>query len=186
MFVLPICKDNPVRNVPWVIYSLIALNTAILAITYIFYSPEVVLRGYGFIPTQPQLLTVFSSMFLHSEILHLLGNMWFLWMFGNRVENTLGSWLFLPLYLACGIGALYLHFAFNQTSSIPCVGASGAISGIAGIYFLLFPAAEFDLVFFLGGSSWERCRPQHIPRLESGLGNRSCLVCSDSSLISRR
>lgn len=65
-------------------------------------------------------------------------------------EHAVTSWLFLPAYLACGVGALYLHCAFNQTSVIPCVGASGAISGIAGIYFLLFPKAEFDLLFYLG------------------------------------
>jgi rhomboid family protein len=135
---------------PWVIFALIAINTVILAVTYFFYTPEAVFRQYGYIPSQPQLLTVFSSMFLHSGLWHLLGNMFFLWMFGNRVENMLGSWLFIPVYLACGIGALYLHAAFNQESTLPCVGASGAISGIAGIYFLLFPKAEFDLIFYLG------------------------------------
>jgi membrane associated rhomboid family serine protease len=150
VFVLPICKDNAVRKEPWTVLALIAVNTVVLAITYIFYSPEALFRSYGFVPAQPQLLNVFSSMFLHAGLWHLLGNMWFLWMFGNRVENMFGSWLFLPVYLACGVGAVYLHCAFNQTSSVPCVGASGAISGIAGIYFLLFPSAEFELLFYLG------------------------------------
>lgn len=150
MFVLPICKDNPVRNVPWVIFVLIGANSLVLVATYVFYSPEAVFRQYGFAPVDPQLMTVFSSMFLHSGFWHLLGNMWFLWMFGNRVENMFGPWLFVPVYLACGIGALYLHYAFNQSSTIPCVGASGAISGIAGIYFVLFPKAQFDLLFYFG------------------------------------
>ena len=99
MFILPICKDDPVSGIPWVVFILIAVKTIALGITYIFYTSEVVFRQYGFIPSQPSLLTVFSSMFLHSGLWHLLGNMCFLWMFGNRVENMLTSWLFLPAYL---------------------------------------------------------------------------------------
>jgi membrane associated rhomboid family serine protease len=89
-------------------------------------------------------------MFLHAGILHYVGNMFFLWMFGYRIENTFGAWLFAFVYLLCGFGASGLHYLINSTSNIPCVGASGAISGIMGCYFVLFPKSKFDLeVFFL-------------------------------------
>jgi membrane associated rhomboid family serine protease len=89
-------------------------------------------------------------MFLHAGILHYVGNMFFLWMFGDRIENTFGASLFAFVYLLCGVGATGLHYLINSTSSIPCVGASGAISGIMGCYFVLFPKSKFDLeVFFL-------------------------------------
>src|SRR5205809_209840 len=81
-------------------------------------------------------LTVLSSMFLHAGILHYVGNMFFLWMFGYRIENTFGAWLFAFVYLLCGFGASGLHYLINSTSTIPCVGASGAISGIMGCYFV--------------------------------------------------
>jgi len=74
--------------------------------------------------------------------------MWFLWMFGNRVENTIGPWFFGLVYLACGLGGSLLHYSFNSGSMIPCVGASGAISGIVGCFFVLFPKANFDLIFY--------------------------------------
>jgi membrane associated rhomboid family serine protease len=150
MFVLPICKDNPVKNPPWVVFGLIALNTLALVATYVFFSPEILFREYGFTPAHPHVSTLFFSMFLHAGFWHLAGNMWFLWMFGNRVENMFTPWLFLPAYLACGAGAAGLHYAFNSSSVIPCVGASGAISGIVGIYFVLFPKAKFDLEFYFG------------------------------------
>jgi len=89
-------------------------------------------------------------MFLHAGVFHFVGNMFFLWMFGYRVENTFGSWAFAFIYLLCGFGATSLHYLLNRESTIPCVGASGAISGIMGCYFVLFPKSRFDLeVFFL-------------------------------------
>jgi len=107
-------------------------------------------RHYGFIPTEHRTVTIFSSMFLHAGFWHLAGNMWFLWMFGNRVENMFGRWLFPPVYLACGVCAAGLHYMLNLSSSVPCVGASGAISGIVGIYFVLFPKSKFDLCIYFG------------------------------------
>lgn len=89
-------------------------------------------------------------MFLHAGILHLLGNTWFFWMFGPRVENKLGKVPFLLLYLTSGLGATALHSAFNVSSTVPCVGASGAISGVAAAYFVLFPRSLFDLDIYLG------------------------------------
>src|SRR5262249_12474782 len=83
-------------------------------------------------------------------ILHLLGNTWFFWMFGPRVENKLGKLPFLLLYLTSGLGATALHYAFNASSTIPCIGASGAISGVAAAYFVLFPRSLFDLQIYIG------------------------------------
>ena len=148
MFILPINKDNPVRTMPWVVLALIAANTIILAFTY-NPSPSFYLH-YGFMPAQPHLRTMLTSMFLHAGILHLAGNMFFLWMFGNQVETAFGHWLFAATYVACGLGAAGLHWLLNLGSPAPLVGASGAISGIVGVYFVLFPRARFNLHFYFG------------------------------------
>ncbi len=150
MFILPINEDGYTGRTPYVIAGLAIVNALALAATYILSSSQTVFAHYGFIPAQPQALTVLSSMFLHAGILHYVGNMFFLWMFGYRIENTFGAWLFAFVYLLCGFGASGLHYLINSTSTIPCVGASGAISGIMGCYFVLFPKSKFDLeVFFL-------------------------------------
>src|SRR5215469_10906514 len=129
MFIFPYNRDNEVKNIPWVVISLIVLNTPLLIVSWLVPSSESLFRTYGFTPAHAQPLTMFTSMFLHTGFWHLFGNMWFLWMFGNRVENTLGHWVFSLVYLASGIGGGLLHYAFNSNSTIPCVGASGAISG---------------------------------------------------------
>lgn len=134
---------------PYVIMAIAAVNALALLATFVLSSSQTVFSLYGFVPARPHALTVLSSMFLHVGILHFAGNMFFLWMFGYRVENTFGRWWFALLYLICGYGAAGLHYAFNAASAIPCVGASGAISGIMGCYFVLFPNSRFDLeVFF--------------------------------------
>jgi membrane associated rhomboid family serine protease len=148
MFIFPYNRDNQVRNIPWVVVGLMVLNTLLLILSWLGPSSEAFFRTYGFTPAHAQLYTVFSSMFLHAGFWHLFGNMWFLWMFGNRVENTVGPWLFSLVYLACGFGGDVLHYFFNSASAIPCVGASGAISGIVGCFFVLFPKANFDLVIY--------------------------------------
>lgn len=149
MFILPVNRDNTVGKAPLVVIALIAANTLLLAATYSA-NQHAVFSQYGFTPAQPRVATLFSSMFLHAGILHLLGNMWFLWMFGARVENRLGRSAFVLLYFLSGVGASALHYAFNIESRIPCVGASGAISGVVGAYFVLFPRSLFDLEIYLG------------------------------------
>lgn len=89
-------------------------------------------------------------MFLHIGLLHLAGNMWFLWMFAPKIEDRLGGFWFISAYLACGLGGQGLHTLFSPGSLVPCVGASGAISGVAGMYFLLYPRSPFDLVLYFG------------------------------------
>jgi len=150
VFILPINRDSDARNTPRAVLALIATNSVVFVATLVSGSPIAVVRHYGFTPVHAQVLTLFTSMFLHAGWLHLIGNMWFLWMFGKDVENAMGSWLFTLMYLLCGLGGALLHFAFNFRSAVPCVGASGAISGIMGCFFILFPKADFDLVIYIG------------------------------------
>jgi membrane associated rhomboid family serine protease len=86
-----------------------------------------------------QTFNLISSMFLHGSWMHLIGNMWFLWIFGNNVEDAMGRLRFVIFYLACGLGAALLQVIANPNSNIPMVGASGAISGIMGAYLILYP-----------------------------------------------
>jgi membrane associated rhomboid family serine protease len=92
-----------------------------------------------------------TSMFMHGSWLHLLGNMWFLWIFGNNVEDVMGRWRFIVFYLLCGFAAVAAQIASNPSSTAPMVGASGAIGGVMGAYVLLFPHARirtFAIIFF--------------------------------------
>jgi len=158
LFILPINRNNPVRRVPYILIAVIVANCVVLAVTYVAYTPESIFRQFGFTPAQHEWPTLFTSMFLHSGFWHILGNMWFLWMFGVRVENAFTKWLFLPVYLVCGLGGAGLHFLLNQHSTVPCVGASGAISGIAGTYLVLFPKSRFDLVIYF---RWTALKTYH-------------------------
>ncbi len=100
-----------------------------------------------------QVSHVFTSMFLHGSWLHLLGNMWFLWLFGNNIEDSMGRLRFVTFYLLCGIAAALAQVALDPSSGIPMVGASGAISGVMGAYLVLYPRVRvFAMVpigFFL-------------------------------------
>lgn len=89
-----------------------------------------------------------TSMFLHGGWMHLVGNLWFLWIFGNNVEDSMGHLRFVVFYLVCGLAASGAHVALNAGSAVPMVGASGAISGIMGAYLLLYPKARVDTLFF--------------------------------------
>lgn len=116
--------------------------------------------GTRFVPPAAAYLPIFTSMFLHGSWLHLIFNMLALWIFGDNVEDHLGHFLYLTLYLLSGIGAALVHIAFNLGSAVPTVGASGAIAGVMGAYFVLFPRARvltlvpFFFVFFLWLPAW--------------------------------
>ena len=97
-----------------------------------------------------QVSHVFTSMFLHGGWMHVLGNMWFLWIFGDNIEDILGHGKFLLFYLLCGIAAALLQVVTNPRSAIPMVGASGAISGVLGAYLLLYPRVRVHVLVFLG------------------------------------
>jgi len=96
------------------------------------------------------LLSVFSSMFMHGGWFHLLGNMWFLAVFGDNIEDAMGTWRFILFYLLCGLAAAALQVATDPGSVVPMVGASGAISGVMGAYAVLFPRAPVHVLVFFG------------------------------------
>jgi membrane associated rhomboid family serine protease len=106
----------------------------------------------GPVPTQsiPPVATLFTSMFLHAGFLHIGGNMLYLWIFGNNVEDSMGRLRFIIFYLLCGCIAAYAHAVMNSSSPVPMVGASGAVSGVLGAYLLLYPRARVLtlIVFF--------------------------------------
>jgi len=155
--VIPLRDANPSRSVPFVTLALIALNCLVflyemalpaaglerLVFTFGMVPAKVTAfpanPGIGFLDATVPFLT---SMFLHAGWLHLLGNMWFLWIFGDNVEDHLGHLRFLLFYLLCGLVAAIVHLVFNLHSTIPTVGASGAIAGVLGAYLLLFPGAR--------------------------------------------
>lgn len=149
MFCLPVPKDKYQTSTPWFIRA-ICIVDAVLLLPYYATNKAAFFAHYAFTPAHPSYLTVFSALFLHAGFLHYAGNMWFLWIFGQKVEHVLGTFRFAILYLCCGIGGQLLYLLFNLHSPLPLVGASGAISGIAGFYFFVFPKERFDLHLYLG------------------------------------
>lgn len=140
--VLPFSDSPPRERFPLVTVSLILGNVVIfvsqLVLVHNLYD---FFQRYGFIPAHVTSLGLFSSQFLHGGVLHLLGNMFFLWLFGDNVEDRFSRLGFLAFYLSCGLAANLMYWLSNANSFIPAVGASGAISGILGAYFVLYPSA---------------------------------------------
>ncbi|MEW6410701.1 MAG: rhomboid family intramembrane serine protease [Nitrospirota bacterium] len=154
---IPLKDDNPTRHFPILTVTLIAINAAIyLYQIFGVYNPMRFIFTYGAIPQKifssgiPISYTIFTSMFLHGGLFHVAGNMLYLWIFGNNIEDRLGIPRFIAFYLLCGIAAAYSHAILNADSPIPMVGASGAISGILGAYMVLFPRARVYTLIFLG------------------------------------
>jgi len=151
---LPLKDENPTARTAWMTISLIVVNILVFFLETLL--PEATGRqmvlAAGFVPGQlsgatggdaiPVLSTLVTSQFLHGGWLHLGGNMLFLWIFGNNVEDEFGPFRFLAFYLLCGIIAGLTHFLTEPSSPIPTIGASGAISGVLGAYALLFPGAR--------------------------------------------
>lgn len=146
---IPLKDDNPRVMVPVVNYTLIALNVLI----YFFqfrHSPadlQAFIYTYGAIPahiTSGKLLPypLLTSMFLHGGLLHLLSNMLYLFIFGDNIEGLMGHGRYFIFYLLCGLGAAAMHIVIQPNSAVPMIGASGAISGVLGAYFLKFPHAR--------------------------------------------
>ena len=97
---------------------------------------------YGIVPDRLSVASIFTSMFIHGGFLHILGNMWFLWVFGRGVEDMLGHAKYLLFYLLCGVASAITHILLNAGSTVPTVGASGAIAGVMGAYLITFPRAR--------------------------------------------
>jgi membrane associated rhomboid family serine protease len=167
--VVPIRDDNPTRIFPGVTYTLIALNVLVF-IYEISLGPdlEAFFRVWAVVPRLltesfqggvtglpfPAWFTLFTSQFLHGGFLHIAGNMLFLWIFGNNVEDKLGHVKFLIFYLACGVLAGLSQWFFSAYSTVPSLGASGAIAGVMGAYILRFPQAEILTLIPLGFFFW--------------------------------
>jgi membrane associated rhomboid family serine protease len=148
VFILPVQDGNPPKKFPLVNILLIALNVYIFFKTATRLSFEHIVWQYGFIPAHPHLREVFTSMFLHANLLHLVGNMYFLYVFGDKVEDRLGRIKYLIAYLLSGLGACYLQYSVDPHSTLPLIGASGAISGVCALYMVMFPWQKMRLQFF--------------------------------------
>ena len=170
----PIRDENPQLMVPYVTFAIIGLNVAVWALVQGLGSDPTLTRSicrYGLIPGDVlgnidlgQLLrhrgcpvdggrswgTVLSSMFMHGGWMHIVGNMWFLWIFGDNVEDAMGRARFAVFYLLCGFAAAGAQILADSASLIPMVGASGAIGGVMGAYIVLYPRVHVHLFVFLG------------------------------------
>ncbi len=151
---IPIGDDDRARRTaPLVTYGLIALNVLFFLVE--LSSGDAFVSKWAFMPSRfladpsRDFLTLFSSMFLHAGWVHLVGNMLYLWIFGDNVEDRFGHSRFLIFYLLCGLAATFTQLAFTAHSSIPNLGASGAIAGVLGAYVLMFPEERIR-VFVLG------------------------------------
>lgn len=147
----PIGDDNSNRRtVPWVTYILIALNLVFFVLELT--GGEAFIMKWAFVPSRflanpgGEFLTLFTSMFMHAGWLHLGGNMLYLWIFGDNVEDRFGHGKYIIFYLLCGLVATFAQLAFNTTSDIPNLGASGAIAGVLGAYIILFPKGRIKVL----------------------------------------
>ncbi len=163
---IPLHDDNPTTIWPYVTVTLIGACVLVFlwqvahepqaqqAIAYSLGVVPAVLFGYRELPVELQLvppkLTVLTSMFLHGGWMHLIGNMLYLWIFGNNVEDSMGHGRFIVVYALCGVAAALAQGWFYPESTIPMIGASGAISGVLGAYLLLHPQARVLVLIPLG------------------------------------
>jgi membrane associated rhomboid family serine protease len=169
---IPLYDDNPRTVFPLVTLALIAVN--VLVFLWQQVAPEPVMYAYTMVPSvltgqgpgiiqagqqlfrvpapplHPEWLTIFSSMFMHGSILHIGGNMLYLWIFGDNIESDIGHFKYLVFYLAVGVVAALAHIFSDPSSHIPTLGASGAIAGVMGGYILLHPRADVRALVPLG------------------------------------
>ncbi len=153
----PIRDHNPSGRVPFVTYALIAANVLIFLGYFTLFQDNRAINAffsdYAMIPANitagQKWETVLTSMFLHGGWMHLLGNMLFLWIYGDNMEDEMGHVGFLGFYLAAGVAAGMIHVFSAPGSPVPTVGASGAIAGVMGGYLLLFPKARVDILLFI-------------------------------------
>lgn len=147
----PLRDSIPSQSTPVVTGTLIGINV-IIFLYQLSLTPEELhhfVMRYGVVPVRFQWIDVFTSMFLHGGWMHLIGNMWFLWVFGDNIEDILGRAKFLVFYLGSGIAAALAQVAVSPDSNLPLVGASGAIAGIMGAYLLKFPHSRILTLIIL-------------------------------------
>jgi membrane associated rhomboid family serine protease len=169
--VFPLKDDNPSRSTPIVTIGLIILNALVFAYQFSLWGGgpdgerafQLFINEFGLVPCRltgacrgamdlgpSPILTIFSSMFMHGGLFHIAGNMLYLWIFGNNIEDVLGHGRYLIFYLASGVAAALAQTAIGPTSPVPMVGASGAVSGVLGAYLVLFPHAHVTTLIILG------------------------------------
>jgi membrane associated rhomboid family serine protease len=174
---IPLRDDQPSLSTPFVNYFLIALNILVFLLELSVGSQSrgalnALMFQFGVVPTHEvallsgtptfspaaAVLPILTSMFLHASWGHVIGNMWFLWIFGDNIEDYLGHFKYLVFYLLSGIGASLTHILLNSNSPYPSVGASGAIAGVLGAYFVLYPRARvltwFPPIFLFELPAW--------------------------------
>jgi membrane associated rhomboid family serine protease len=146
----PLRDTEPSYSKPVVTIFLIAVNLLVFLFEASLdpYTLNAFIAHYGLVPVNFHVSAIFTSMFLHGGWLHVLGNMWFLWIFGDNIEDILGHEKYLIFYLACGVAAAVTQVYFNVDSRVPMVGASGAIAGVMGAYMIKFPHSRIVTLFF--------------------------------------
>lgn len=164
---LPLHDQNPLKVIPFQLVTFVVILLCIVVFLYQQYLPDeqgqALVVSFGMLPAvlfdhrqlAPELvvlpaeLTLLSSIFLHGGWLHLIGNMAFLWVFGDNVEDSMGHWRFLVFYCACGMFAGFTHALVEVDSITPLIGASGGVSGVLGAYLMLHPKVRVILLVFL-------------------------------------
>ena len=147
----PYKDDNPRVLFPFVTFGIIILNVLVFLGQFWISgnNPGIgksLVYMYGFVPAEFNPLTIFTSMFMHGGFAHIIGNMWFLYIFGDNVESILGHVKYFMFYLACGIGAALAQFFVEPASQVPMIGASGAVAGVLGAYMIRFPKARVHVL----------------------------------------
>jgi membrane associated rhomboid family serine protease len=157
---IPYKDDNPIKIIPFSTIVIISLNMLVFIMQISGEDSKGMIYSYGAIPHNlisfesnqpiPPVLTIFTSMFMHGGLFHLVWNMLYFWIFGNNIEERLGHVRFIVFYLFCGVVAAFSHALLSPSSNVPMIGASGAVAGMLGAYILLFPMAKVHTLVFLG------------------------------------
>lgn len=150
-FIFPVRDEYGIKRFPFIVVLLITINVVIFFLYGTKPEYENFITEYGFIPERFSIITLFTAMFLHGGLLHLGSNMWYLWLFGDNIEDRWGHFLFLVFYLTGGIFSMLLYSILIPESmrNIPAIGASGAISAVLGAYGVLFPKSTITFKYFI-------------------------------------
>jgi membrane associated rhomboid family serine protease len=152
---IPLRDVIPSRTTPYITVTIIVLNALawFLELSLPREALPLFLQVYGVVPAQLHALTLLTSMFLHGSWMHVIGNMWYLWIFGDNVEDRVGHGRFIVFYLLCGIAAALGQVVIDPGSTLPTIGASGAIAGVMGAYMIKFPHSRIlslvTVLFFI-------------------------------------
>lgn len=154
---IPLHDNQPTKIFPLITLVFIAINAWVFIGWQLQVGMEQSVKLAAMVPAEftqspavGDLRNMVSSMFMHGGWMHLIGNMWFLWIFGNNIEDSMGHFRFIIFYLLCGIAADFAHIAASPLSSVPMIGASGAVSGVLGAYLVLHPRARVVTLVPLG------------------------------------